>query len=182
VSLGQTVASDRQLARLLQIGVVLEEMVEASAHHHVRKRDAALDEPVAALLEEAATESARHRERLEALITELDADSVAYEEIQTLVEAQYAADDEFDDVLYDQLCNEETAYKFYDDLLGALGVTEDETGNTPVVTDDETDDSPSVDETAFSVDRDRLVATLREIRAEEADGVETVTDMMERRA
>ena len=171
MSLGQAVASDRQLARLLQIGVVLEEMVEASAHHHVREREQALDEPVAALLEEAATESARHRERLEALIAELDADSVAYEEIQTLVEAQYASDDEFDDVLYDQLCNEETAYKFYDDLLGALGATDD----------DPVDDSLA-DETAFSIDRDRLVATLREIRAEEADGVETVTDTMERRA
>lgn len=180
MSLGQTVASDRQLARLLQIGVVLEEMVEASAHHHVRKRDAELDEPVAALLEEAATESARHRERLEALIAELDADSVAYEEIQTLVEAQYAAADEFDDVLYDQLCNEETAYKFYDDLLGALGVTDDET--TDAVSTDEASATVLADETAISVDRDRLVATLREIRAEEADGVETVTDMMERRA
>ncbi len=180
MSLGQTVASDRQLARLLQIGVVLEEMVEASAHHHVRKRDAELDEPVAALLEEAATESARHRERLEALIAELDADSVAYEEIQTLVEAQYAAADEFDDVLYDQLCNEETAYKFYDDLLGALGATDDET--TDAVSTDEASATVLADETAISVDRDRLVATLREIRAEEADGVETVTDMMERRA
>ena len=180
MSLGQTVASDRQLARLLQIGVVLEEMVEASAHHHVRKRDAELDEPVAALLEEAATESARHRERLEALIAELDADSVAYEEIQTLVEAQYAAADEFDDVLYDQLCNEETAYKFYDDLLGALGATDDET--TDAVSADEASATVLADETAISVDRDRLVATLREIRAEEADGVETVTDMMERRA
>ncbi len=180
MSLGQTVASDRQLARLLQIGVVLEEMVEASAHHHVRKRDAELDEPVAALLEEAATESARHRERLEALIAELDADSVAYEEIQTLVEAQYAAADEFDDVLYDQLCNEETAYKFYDDLLGALGATDDET--TDAVSTGEASATVLADETAISVDRDRLVATLREIRAEEADGVETVTDMMERRA
>ena len=184
MSLGQTVASDRQLARLLQIGVVLEEMVEASAHHHVRKRDAELDESVAALLEEAATESARHRERLEALITELDADSVAYEEIQTLVDAQYAADDEFDDVLYDQLCNEETAYKFYDDLLGALGESDgpspDET--TDATLTDDTADAAFTDETAFSIDRDRLVATLREIRAEEADGVETVTDMMEQRA
>ena len=180
MSLGQTVASDRQLARLLQIGVVLEEMVEASAHHHVRKRDAELDEPVAALLEEAATESARHREQLEALIAELDADSVAYEEIQALVEAQYAAADEFDDVLYDQLCNEETAYKFYDDLLGALGATDDET--TDAGSTDEASATVLADETAISVDRDRLVVTLREIRAEEADGVETVTDMMERRA
>ena len=159
MSLGRTVASDRQLARLLQIGVVLEEMVKASAHHHVRERDAELDEPVAALLEEAATEPARHRERLVSLIAELDADSVAYEEIQTLVEAQYAAADEFDDVLYDQLCNEETAYKFYDDLIEAIEGSD----------------------AAFSVDREALLATLTTIRDEEAEGVREVTEVMERR-
>ena len=176
MSLGRAVDSDRQLARLLQIGVVLEEMVEASATHHVRERESAVAEPVAELLTEAAEESAEHRERLEALIEELDADSVAYEEIETLVEAQYAADDAFDDVLYDQLCNEETAYKFYDDLLCALGATDDDTD----AVDGETAGLSA--DAAFSVDRDRLVATLREIRAEEADGVETVTEMMERRA
>ncbi|MEZ3115469.1 ferritin-like domain-containing protein [Halobaculum sp. MBLA0147] len=160
MSVGRAVASDRQLARLLQIGVVLEEMVEASAHHHTRQREARLDAEVVDLLEEAAAESATHRERLEGLIAELDAESVAYEEIETLVEAQYAAEDEFDDVLYDQLCNEETAYKFYDDLLAALADSESE----------------------LSVDRDRVVETLEEIRAEEAEGVEEVADMMERRA
>ena len=171
MSLGRAVDSDRQLARLLQIGVVLEEMVEASATHHVRTDEPAVDEPVAELLREAAAESADHRERLESLIAELDADSVAYEEIEALVEAQYASDDAFDDVLYDQLCNEETAYKFYDDLLQALGATDDDAGESTLSADAE-----------FSVDRDRLVETLREIREEEAAGVETVTDMMERRA
>ena len=170
MSLGRAVDSDRQLARLLQIGVVLEEMVEAGATHHVRREPQAVDEPVAELLAEAAEESAEHRERLEALIAELDADSVAYEEIEAVVEAQYAADDAFDDVLYDQLCNEETAYKFYDDLLRALGAT-----------DDDADESTLAADAEFSLDRDRLVETLREIREEEAEGVETVTDMMERR-
>ncbi|MGM0592532.1 MAG: ferritin-like domain-containing protein, partial [Halobacteriota archaeon] len=64
-----------------------------------------------------------------------------------------------DGVLYDQLCNEETAYKFYDDLISAI----------------ENSDA------SFSVDRDRLVSLLSDIRAEEAEGVETVTDIMERR-
>jgi hypothetical protein len=160
VSLGRAVASDHQLARLLQIGVVLEEMVEASATHHTDAREADLDPAVVELLDEAAVESAEHRERLEALIDDLDAESVPYEEIETLVAAQYAADDEFDDVLYDQLCNEETAYKFYDDLLTALAAGDAE----------------------FSIDRDRVVETLESIREEEAEGVEEVTDLMERRA
>jgi rubrerythrin len=159
VSLGRAVASDHQLARLLQIGVVLEEMVEVSATHHARERDEDLGPAVTELLDEAAEESAVHREQLEELIAELNAESVPYEEIEVLVESQYAADDEFDDVLYDQLCNEETAYKFYDDLLAAIENSDAE----------------------FSVDRETVVETLEQIRAEEAEGVEDVTDLMERR-
>ncbi|ERH13438.1 MAG: hypothetical protein J07HB67_02477 [halophilic archaeon J07HB67] len=170
MSPGQAVASDRRLARLLQIGVVLEEMVEAGAYHHVRRREVELDEPVAALLEEAATESARHRERLEALITELDADSVAYEEIQTLVEAQYAPP------------TSSTTY-----CTTSCVTRRRRTSSTTIswvrwVRPTTTRVVRWPTETNFSLDRDRLVATLREIRAEEADGVETVTNMMERRA
>ena len=155
MSLTQPVASDHQLARLLQIGIVLEEVVEARAGKHAMEADA----DVAELLESASTESAQHRRQLEALLADLDADTVPFEEIQTLVEAQYEADEEFDGVLYDQLCNEETAYKFYDDLIDAIEVSE----------------------TPFSVDRDRLLDTLRLIREEEAEGVEDVTELMEAR-
>ncbi|QLG26277.1 ferritin-like domain-containing protein [Halorarum halophilum] len=161
MSVGQQVTSDHQLARLLQIGVVLEEVVEARSTHHYRELDGDFDDEIEALLEHAAEESAEHRERLEDIIEELDAESVSYEEIEALVEAQYGQTkpEDFDGLLYDQLCNEETAYKFYDDLIGAV----------------EGSDS------RFSVDRDRLLATLREIREEEAEGVEEVTDIMERR-
>ena len=162
MSVGQQVTSDHQLARLLQIGVVLEEVVEARSTHHYRELDGDFDDEIEALLEHAAEESAEHRNRLEDLIEELDAESVSYEEVEALVEAQYGQTkpEDFDGVLYDQLCNEETAYKFYDDLIAAV----------------EGSDS------RFSVDRERLLATLREIREEEADGVEEVTDIMERRA
>ncbi|MFC7069297.1 ferritin family protein [Halobaculum lipolyticum] len=161
MSVGQRVTSDHQLARLLQIGVVLEEVVEARSTQHYREMDGAFDAELEALLRDAAAESADHRERLEELIAELDADSVSYEEIETLVEAQYGKTkpEDFDGVLYDQLCNEETAYKFYDDLIEAV----------------EGSDS------SFSVDRDRVLDTLRSIRAEEAEGVEEVTSIMERR-
>jgi len=159
VSLTQPVASDHQLARLLQIGIVLEEVVEARAGKHAAETDREADADLAELLEAASAESAQHRRRLENLLDDLDADTVPFEEIQMLVEAQYEADEDFDGVLYDQLCNEETAYKFYDDLI----------------------DSIEASETQFSIDRNRLLDTLRLIREEEAEGVEDVTELMEAR-
>jgi len=154
------ITSDHQLARLLQIGIVLEEVVEARAYHQHRALGEELDPAVEDLLAASAEESAEHRERLEALIEDLDVDTVPFEEIQSLVEQQYGATDpeDFDGVLYDQLCNEETAYKFYDDLIGAI-----EDGDA-----------------TFSIDRGDLLDTLRSIREEEAEGVEEVTRLMER--
>jgi alcohol dehydrogenase class IV len=161
MSLTHPVASDHQLARLLQIGMVLEEVVEARAHKHAETLDAdELDADIEALLEHAAEESAEHADLLAELVDELDADTVAYEEIEQLVAARYEAEADFDGVLYDQLCNEETAYKFYDDLIGAIERSEVE----------------------FSIDRDRLLSVLSRIRAEEAEGVEQVTTLMETRA
>jgi rubrerythrin len=157
MSVQSPLSSDHQLARLLQIGVVLEEVVEARAAKHASESDDIYSE-VRGLLEEAVAESERHRERLASLVDELDAETVGFEEIQRLVEQQYEADEAFDGVLYDQLCNEETAYKFYDDLVAAIEKSD----------------------VSFSVDRDRLLGVLRGIRAEEAEGVEEVTALMER--
>ncbi|ELY99892.1 hypothetical protein [Natrialba asiatica] len=164
MSLGQRVSNDRQLTRLLQIGVVLEEVVESRAAHHLEtlppdERDA-VDGEVETLLVDAAEESADHRERLEALIDDLEAETVSYEEINTLVDAQYGPPEDTDGVLYDQLANEETAYKFYDDLIAAIDASE----------------------TEFAVDRGRLLDTLTTIREEEKEGAEEVTEIMERRA
>jgi len=149
-------ASDHQLARMLQIGVVLEEVVEARAAKHATE-SVGIDGTVRTFLEDAARESATHRERLEEVVEELEAETIPFDEIQTLVEQQYEADQDFDGVLYDQLCNEETAYKFYDDLIDAIEASD----------------------AAFSVDRDRVLAVLREIRDEEEAGVEEVTQLME---
>ncbi|MFC6871809.1 ferritin-like domain-containing protein [Halobellus marinus] len=163
MSVGHRVDSDHQLARLLQIGIVLEEVVEARSYHHYQSlEEPALDSEIEALLEGAAEESAEHRERLEALIADLDAESIPFEEIEALVEAQYGGTepDDFDDILYDQLCNEETAYKFYDDLIGALRASD----------------------VTFGIDRDHLIDVLVEIREEEAEGVEEVTKVMENRS
>ncbi|SDQ42568.1 M41 family metallopeptidase [Natronobacterium texcoconense] len=161
MSLGQRVSSDHQLARLLQIGVVLEEVVESRAAHHLESlppdERTDVDEEVRELLDEASEESAEHRERLEALIADLEAETVAYEEINALVDAQYGPPEDTDGVLYDQLANEETAYKFYDDLIEAVEASDAE----------------------FAIDRERLLETLYEIREEEKEGVEEVTEIME---
>ena len=158
MSVQTPVGSDHQLARLLQIGVVLEEVVEARAAKHASE-SADLDSEVRAFMEEAAEESEGHRRRLEDLIDELDAETIAFQEIKELVEAQYESDGDFDGILYDQLCNEETAYKFYDDLIEAIETSE----------------------ATFGIDRGRLLGVLGEIRAEEEEGVEEVTRLMERK-
>ncbi|WP_049923019.1 rubrerythrin [Halopiger djelfimassiliensis] len=164
MSLGQRVSSDNQLTRLLQIGVVLEEVVESRAAHHLEslppEERAEFDEEVRELLVDASEESADHRERLEALIDDLEAETVEYEEINMLVDAQYRPPEDTDGVLYDQLANEETAYKFYDDLIEAIEASDSE----------------------FAVDRGRLLDTLYTIREEEKEGVEEVTEIMEHRA
>ncbi|WP_254543715.1 ferritin-like domain-containing protein [Halomarina pelagica] len=163
MSVSRPVASDHQLARLLQIGMVLEEVVEARSAKHAQTMDGdELDAEVYALLEHAAEESADHRARLEALVDELDAEPVPFDQIEALVEAQYGQTkpEDFDGVLYDQLCNEETAYKFYDDVIAAIETSE----------------------ATFSIDTKRLVTTLSRIREEEAEGVEEVTKLMETRA
>ena len=157
VSVQQPVASDHQLARLLQIGVVLEEVVEARAAKHADTAD--LDDSVRAFLREAAAESATHRERLDELVDALEADTIPFDDIKMLVEQQYETDQDFDGVLYDQLCNEETAYKFYDDLIEAIEASDAE----------------------FSLDRDHLLSVLEGLRAAERDGVERVTRIMEQR-
>ena len=159
MSLARPIGSDHQLARLLQIGIVLEEVVEARAEKHVEVSEADLDPEVRSFLKDAAEEAADHRARLETLLAELDADTVAFDEIEPLVAERYEADDDFDDVLYDQLCNEETAYKFYEDLLAAI----------------ESSDAQ------FRVDRDRLLSVLEGIKTEEKEDVERVTELMEER-
>jgi rubrerythrin len=158
MSVQKPVGSDHQLARLLQIGVVLEEVVEARAAKHASE-SVDLDSEIRVFMQEAAEESADHRRRLEGLVDDLNAETIPFGEIEQLVESQYEADEDFDGILYDQLCNEETAYKFYDDLIEAV----------------ERSDA------TFGVDRSHLLDVLGEIRAEEEEGVEEITQLMDRK-
>jgi rubrerythrin len=157
------ITSKNQLVRLLQVGVVLEEVFEARADQHYHDLSDSdrekVGEEVVALLTEAREESAEHRRRLEALIDELDAETIAFEQIQTLVTEQYGETkpDDFDGLLYDQLHSEESAYKFYDDLIEGIQNSDAD----------------------FGIPRKRLLETLNTIREEEAEGVERVTHLME---
>ena len=164
MSVSESVATDQQLARVLQIGVVLEELVEARAYEHYRAlADEAddVDEAVEELLLEAREESGEHREYLEELIEELDAESIPYGEIEALVREKYGVSkpESIDGVLQDQLTSERTAYIFYDGVIAAI-----ESG-----------------EADFSVDRGRLIDVLRRIQDEEAEGVEEVSEVIEAR-
>ena len=162
-SVAARVDSDDQLARLLQIGVVLEEVVEARAYRHYQELPVdERDDAIEALLEEASDESAEHRRSLEELIDELDAESIPFEDVKDLVAQSYGqtGPEDFDGVLYDQLHGEETAYKFYDDLIEAV-------------------ESSSAE---FGLDRDAVIETLQDIREAEAQGVEQIAKLMEERA
>ena len=164
MSVSESVATDEQLARVLQIGVVLEELVEARAYEHYRSLAEEADDvdgAVEELLLEAREESGEHREYLEGLIEELDAESLPYGEIEALVREKYGRSrpESIDAVLEDQLASEETAYTFYDGVIAAI-----ESGDAD-----------------FSIDRDRLLEVLRRIQVEEAQGVEEVSEVMEAR-
>lgn len=168
MSVSQSVASDRQLARVLQVGVVLEELVEARAYEHYRAlaeeaeaEGTDVDEEVEELLLEAHEESREHRDRLAALVEELSAERLPHGEIEALVREKYggSAPESFEAVLHDQLTSEETAYNYYDGVIAAI-----EAGDAE-----------------FGIDRDRLLSTLRDIRAEEAEGAEEVSEVIEGR-
>lgn len=153
------VESEEQLARLLQIGVVLEEVVEARAYEHYRQLPKEERDPtIERFLQSVREQSAEHRERLEELIDELDASSVSFEDIESLVGEQYnrTRPEDFDGILYDQLHGEATSYKYYDDLIEAI------------------EESSKV----FRIDRDRVLETLRAIREEEAAGVARIAELM----
>lgn len=69
---------DGQLARLFQIGIVLEEIVEARAYQHYREPPADdRDETIKELFDEVREKSAEHRERQEMLVERFDADELA---------------------------------------------------------------------------------------------------------
>lgn len=145
----------QHVVRLLQIGIVLEEIAEARARKHANNSDG-IDSEVTSFLEHAATNSARHRSRLKNLIEQFEANTVPFDRIEHLVEEQFEQNQKFDGVLYDQLCSEETAYKLYDDLIEIL----------------ERSDLNA------DMDKEWLVSELKSLRTQEAEGAKEVTELM----
>ncbi|AWB27864.1 rubrerythrin [Halococcoides cellulosivorans] len=153
MSVTQSIDSVHQFARLIQIGVVLEELVETRA----RAQTGAVEEPIRSHLEAAAATAAEHRTRLLGVLDAIDADHGPAEELQTLVQHRYEADQEFDHVLYEHLCNVETAYKFYEDLSEAL-------------------DASTV---ALSVEGEAIPDRIAHLMADERRTVEATTDLLD---
>jgi rubrerythrin len=155
-------ASEDQLVRLLQVGVVLEEVFEARAGQHskhfIAANDRITDDEVSDILTEAKEESAEHRYRLESLIDELDANTVPFEQIQTLVAEKYGETkpNRFNGLLHDQYHSEKSAYNFYDNLIRSIENSD----------------------TEFSVSRERVLETLRTIRREEKEGADRVKELI----
>lgn len=161
---GDSITSEQHLIRLLQVGVVLEEIVEARSYQHyqslARDHDS-IDDALEELFEEARDESATHRAHLETLINQLDANTIPFTAVEARVDAHYGQTkpEDFEALLYDQLHGEASAYTFYDDLIAVIERSDAE----------------------FSIDRHRLLTTLRKIRDEEADGAKDVTKLLEPR-
>ncbi|MFB6162873.1 MAG: ferritin-like domain-containing protein [Halococcoides sp.] len=153
MSVARSIDSAHQFARLVQIGVVLEELVETRA----QSQASVADDPVRAHLERAGATAAEHRTRLLAILDAVASDPGPAEELQTLVQHQYEADQEFDHVLYDHLCNVETAYKFYADLLAAL-------------------ESSTVE---LPADEGAIVDRIAHLKADERRAVEATTDLLD---
>ncbi|WP_129116631.1 ferritin-like domain-containing protein [Halegenticoccus tardaugens] len=163
MDVGNHVSSNHQLVRLLQLGIVLEEVVEARATQHHQSlsptEQADLDPTIENLLAETREESAHHRNQLEDLLEQMDAETMPAAHIEQLVQNRYdkTKPEDFDDILYDQLHAEESAYKFYDDLIAAINESD----------------------VTFEIDRTKLLAALEDIREEEKEGVKEVTELME---
>lgn len=151
--------SNQQLVRLLQICLVLEEIVEARATKQA-KQSGRLDEETRRVLEETVATSARHRQRLTVLLESVDADSVSFGEVQQLVDDRYEAEKNFENPLYDQLCNSETLFKLYETLIETLTDRQAEPG----------------------LDSEYLRSGLKELRAEETESVQEITRLLESRA
>lgn len=143
------VITDGELARLLEIGYVLETIVEARSDRHTTVQSIE-DTAVRSVLAEARSESRRHRERLEQLLAAIGRDPSVSGNVAALVESRYdrSTIDCVDDVLQDQLASELSAYQFYDTVLAHL----------------------RRHETSLTVDIDEVVTELEEIREDERDG------------
>jgi len=120
------VPSVEDLARLLQIGVVIEEYAEEKSARLLS--DAVDDDDVREMLDESLHESDEHRRELLELVRGVGAD-VDEEHVESLVrdavEANVETPADPDDALRQQLGSERLAYSYYDSLIEACRASDD---------------------------------------------------------
>jgi len=120
-AVGRTaLSSEKDLGRLLQMGVVIEEYAEEKSARLLG--DSVEDDEVRAELEDSLDESGEHRDTLVKLVREVGAD-IEEERVESLVrdavEAEIEEPRDGDEALRQQLESERLAYSFYDSLIDA---------------------------------------------------------------
>lgn len=119
------VPSEKDLARLLQIGVVIEEYAEEKSARLLS--DAVDDEGVREMLDESLEESDEHRRRILDVVRRMGAD-VDEDHVESLVRDAVEANVEEpanpDEALRQQLGSERLAYSYYDSLIEACRASE----------------------------------------------------------
>jgi rubrerythrin len=147
------VPSEDDLARLLQIGVVIEEYAEEKSARLLS--DEVEDEEVRETLDEALTESDEHRRRLLSLVREVGED-VDEERVESLVresvESNVPSPDDPDEALRHQLESERLAGSYYDSVIETCRA------------------STRIDDATVG----RIVETLEEIRDDEYEDAEKI--------
>jgi rubrerythrin len=147
------VPTEDDLARLLQIGVVIEEYAEEKSARLLT--DSVDDGDVRETLDEALAESDEHRRRLLSLVREIGED-VDEERVESLVreavETTVPSPADSDEALRHQLESERLAGSYYDSLIEACRA------------------SGSIDDETVG----RVVETLEEIRDDEYEDAEKI--------
>ncbi len=116
----QGVPDGAALARLLQVGVVIEEYAEEKS---ARLLADSVDDDVRDTLLESLEESTEHRDRLVELVSRVGADvdpETVEERVRDAVEASVEEPADEVEALERQLESELMAYEFYDDVLTAI--------------------------------------------------------------
>lgn len=125
-AVGRTALSnEKDLTRLLQMGVVIEEYAEEKSARLLG--ESVKDDEVRAELKESLDESGEHRDILVELVREVGAD-IDKERVEDLVrdavEAEIDEPSDGDEALRQQLESERLAYSFYDSLIDACKASE----------------------------------------------------------
>ncbi len=145
------IPDSRALARLLQIGVVIEEYAEEKS---ARLLSDDVDSEAREALLDSLRESEEHRDRLVELVSLVGADvdpETVEERVKEAVESEVEEPDDEREALEQQLESELLAYRFYDNVLDAIdgsdlgcmdSATVDEVSSTlDEIRDDELEDA-----------------------------------------